>query len=467
MTTSNGIQYAQPLIIDDSKINLQPYVSQRNDLIVDNIKDYDNIILKRLNVTINSQSIREVSSDDLCNNLFLTVQHGVNAYWWPHFYNKTVIGQDHYWGVGFDGVNTYTVSGMVGGKPPIPKTKKVEAMANRNIYQQAILNINSKITKKQRQNGFLMYDNEGQGYQVISKVDELQVSGDHPNFMLASDYKDYVKSVKWPWVAQEKLDGIRAMGYVEQENGIMVGKLRSRSNKNFVFLEHITIFVSELLKYFPPGTHLDGELYIHGLTFNQITSMVKRPKNPHPERGKLQYYLFDIIIPDVDYTYVDRMNVLYQGLSALINVYPDAANVLVQMGYIEVNSELDLLGFHAEAKERKFEGVIIRNPFGKYIQKRCDQVLKYKEFMEEETTIIEVYSAEGNEAGLAMFRVKDKQGKEFRVRPAGEFELRAKWFREPESVLGRSDYTIVHFGKSLEHGNQRFAVGKGFRAPYF
>ena len=445
---TESIQYAAPIIIDTN-------------------------LLTHFNITANNLvTIREVPAEEISNNLQKSKLWGVTAYWWPCMNGKSVNGQNRYWQIGFniDDSSIYTISGTVGGNPPTPKRKAVKAMGNRNIVQQAILNINSKITKRQREDGFLMYDENNSPFHITSRNDPFAVSGAHPDFMLADEYAPNL--VSWPWIGQEKMDGIRAMGYVQNDPGVgWIGKLRSRSNKNYTFLDHIFGILPHIFNYLPIGTYLDGELYSHTLTFNQISSVVKRTKNPHPDRFQMQYHVFDIIFPtgsaEAQLGYVARMNILSNVIAKLANDYPNLTKIIVIMQYQLINSEAELLAFHRDATLRGFEGVIIRNPNSVYVQKRCKEILKYKQFFEEETTIISVYSAEGNEAGLAMLKVRDRDGKELIVRPRGTFEMRKQWLEHPELIIGRCDYTIIHFGKSVEHDNQRFAVGKGFRDVHY
>ena len=45
---------------------------------------------------------------------------------------------------------------------------------------------------------------------------------------------------------------------------------------------------------------LDGELYIHGMDFNDIHSIVSRTTNLHPAHHTMEYHVFDIIDENTD-----------------------------------------------------------------------------------------------------------------------------------------------------------------------
>jgi len=134
------------------------------------------------------------------------------------------------------------------------------------------------------------------------------------------------------------------------------------------------------------------------------------------------------------------------------------------------NSHEEIKQYHDKYVEQGYEGVIIRKlafeekeiPNSVYCFKRCSNILKYKEFDDEEVTILDVTQGAGKEAGIAMFKVQDSKGNVLEaVRPSGSFEERKRWFENPKEVIGRR-YTIKFWGRS-EYGIPRFPVGVGFR----
>ena len=392
------------------------------------------------------------------NDMNVTLQQicNVTAYWWPTMYGESVNGQQRYWTIGFDGTYIYTISGMIGGNIPTARQHAaVEIKSQQTLWRQAIFNIKSEMNKRQREEGYYMMDVDGNKIELTQRQTPLDAKHQHPEFMLANEYVPGM-NVNWPLLIQDKLDGIRAMAQVVNDSV----KLFSRGNKFFQFLDHISNILVDLFKLLPTGTCLDGELYRHGWTFNQISGIVKRTVNPHTDTMLLEYHIFDVILPSSNQftSYIDRMQLISQ---ALVKIDTRSIVKLVKFGI--VNNQDDILYYHAEAKAKGYEGVMLRNPNGYYIQKRCNDLLKYKQFIEEEVQIVGVDSEVNMGKNLAMFWVVDKRGQRLRVRPMGTWPQRELWYQRPELVIGRKDYTIIHFGNSIEHDIQRIPIGKGFR----
>lgn len=397
------------------------------------------------------------------NDMNVTLQQicNVTAYWWPTMYGESVNSQLRYWTIGFDGVYIYTISGMIGGNVPTARQHAaVEIKSQQTIWRQAIFNIKGEMNKRQREEGYYMMDVHGQKIELTQRQTPLDAKHRHPEFMLANEYVPGM-NVHWPLLIQDKLDGIRAMAQiVDNASANASVKLFSRGNKFFQFLDHITNILIDLFKLLPIGTCLDGELYRHGWTFNQISGIVKRTVNPHNDTLLLEYHIFDIILPNPNQfiNYIDRMQLVSQVLAKI-----DNQSVVKLVKFDTVNNQDEILYYHANAKAKGYEGVMLRNPNGYYIQKRCNDLLKYKQFIEEEVQIVGVDSEVNMGKNLAMFSVVDKRGQRLRVRPMGTWPQRELWYQRPELVIGRKDYTIIHFGNSVEHDVQRIPIGKGFR----
>ena len=86
-----------------------------------------------------------------------------------------------------------------------------------------------------------------------------------------------------------KMDGVRAVGMFEKEV-----VLYTRNGNDIVFAENVK---KDLLKVFQkfPDVILDGEVYIHGEEFNNISGAVRATKTPSIYDNKLEYWIFDII----------------------------------------------------------------------------------------------------------------------------------------------------------------------------
>ncbi len=225
-----------------------------------------------------------------------------------------------------------------------------------------------------------------------------------------------------------------------------------------------------LFPYLPNNTRLDGELYIFGTDMNRISSIVKNEKTIHPDNHQMEYWLFDIMIPDK--TTEERYDIIRQGFNACVKTHGDFKYIKFLLMII-VNNRNEIETRHDEYSQMGFEGLMIRRLgnntkitrdkiLSYYKGKRNNNLLKYKKFVNEECTVIGVTEGNGREKGLALFSVKDPRGNQFIVRPRGTFEQRTQWFLNPHDYIGKQ-YTIKRAPELSEYGVPRFPIGICFR----
>ena len=95
---------------------------------------------------------------------------------------------------------------------------------------------------------------------------------------------------KWepPYICQPKYDGVRCRA-VPVPSGYML----LSSEENVIFsVPHINKVLDKL-----KGTRLelDGELYLHGMSFEEIVSITSRTVNLHPNYKRMNFHIFDVI----------------------------------------------------------------------------------------------------------------------------------------------------------------------------
>lgn len=374
-------------------------------------------------------------------------------------YKVDATGKDAQWQVGFDGVDhLIMLFGKVGGKIR-PTTTEVTPKGKRNMQQQALQEARHRYDQKFTK----------EGYRPIGEdIPEV------PEAMLANKWIPGKTKLKFPVWAQPKLDGIRMLARDEHNEVIM----RSRGNKTFPFLPHIRSRIKNFLSFLPKGAILDGELYSHLLTFNAITSIVKRTVNPHPQEELVEYYIFDLILPkNIPF------NQRYQVLLDAYNAYSEAGYVSFNeldevddpirvVGVTPADSEQDLHEFHDEYVQLGYEGLIIRKIAGDkptqaeinasiYKFGRSSNMLKYKEFIDEEAEVIGVEEARGTEVGTALLRVRDIRGNEIVIRFRAPLVERRKWLQDPNSVIGKQ--ATIRYQELSPDGVPRFPVGVAIR----
>lgn len=279
-------------------------------------------------------------------------------------------------------------------------------------------------------------------------LDAAQSGGSHIfEAMLAEKYKTFQ-----PGFAQPKLDGFRC---IAKKDGLW-----SRSGKPFVSSPHIMEALAPLFEEYP-DLILDGELYNHELrdNFDEIQSLitVKSDKKLTPEhyentRAMVQYHVYDI--PSLKGNlFEDR----YEFLRSLYNQFEaiDASPIqLVETKRIESEEQFDIL--HGEWLEAGYEGSMWRNNTP-YENRRTKNLLKRKDFIDEEFELVTIEEGQGNWAGVAK-RVTARlpDGRTFGAGIKGTRERAAELLHEKHNVV-----TIKYFQLTPD-GVPRFGVATKF-----
>lgn len=277
--------------------------------------------------------------------------------------------------------------------------------------------------------------------------------------MLAEKYdpnskKKHKIDIEFPCYVQPKLDGIRCLSYLKK------GKIenQSRKFKSFYHLEHINSELEMLFESYP-GIIFDGELYNHSITFNQIAGTVKKEKIKEEDQSKLeliQYHIYDSFLgSNLSEPFKDR----WKRLETLFQNSNFQYLVLVNTKICE-NIET-CLRFHEEVTKEKYEGVMLRNQMSAYEPNRTRHLQKYKTFIDDEFCIVGYKQGDGNDLGCVVWKVVNKNGKEFDVRPAATQEERKEMYKNGKEYVGKM--LTVKYQELSEYGIPRFPVGVGIR----
>ncbi len=302
------------------------------------------------------------------------------------------------------------------------KQKNVGRANETSIEEQTQLEINSRI-KKQFDKGYV------ETLEAASKPATNTLNLVAP--MLAKVYEKESHKVDYsnPVFVQPKLDGHRAM-YKD-------GVLYSRGGKE-INLQHIKEALDNLI---PKGVHVDGELYLHGLTLQEIGSLVKKPRE---ESLAIQYHIYDIVS---DKPYSERIKMIEE----IIPYTGMGNNVVLQIPTIEiVVGSLSIADIHKHFLSLGYEGTMVRHGNKAYeAGKRSDSLLKLKDFQDSEFLVVDkklgISIVEG--LNLTIFVCKMADGRTFEATAPGNAEEKhAAWF---EDNIGKT-LTVKHFGYSDE-----------------
>jgi DNA ligase-1 len=269
--------------------------------------------------------------------------------------------------------------------------------------------------------------------------------------MLAHDYLKQKKKLTFPVDVQPKLEGVRCLAYWEGSEL----RLMSRGGKPFD-VKHIAEEVAEFL---PPGSVLDGELYVHGMSQQNINRLWKKHREGPEGSIQLLYVVYDgFHVDSTDAPWWKRK----EDLSRLMSSAPNKK--VVQLFIDTVKTEKQLQKCLNSYEERGYEGIIIRKADGPYqLGHRSRDLLKLKSFMDEEFEIVGHEEAKGNDKGTVVWICKTKDDQTFSVRPTGTREERKESFEHAEEHYGR--FLTVKFQGYTDDGIPYFPVGVAIREP--
>jgi DNA ligase-1 len=348
----------------------------------------------------------------------------------PKLFKLTSKGQIQEWQIFVDGGKFYTVEGIQGGKattskPTVCKVKNPGKANATSPEQQALKEAAAKHKKKL----------EGQYFKTVAEA-----SGGNKNWyepMLAFKFEDYKEGLVYPVYSQPKLDGIRCI--------ITAEGMFSRQGKPFPAVPHI---FNALKPFFAKNKNaiLDGELYCEKLSdnFPKLVSLIKKNK-PTPEdlaesAQIIEFWCYDAPRIGV-YAETDKFYDRFQLMSSLLlNRY---AKIKVVSTFLISNYE-QLTIRYEKYLEDGYEGQMVRLN-GAYENKRSKNLLKRKEFVDEEYEIVSLEEGKGGRIGTVGFmNFYSRGGKPFKSNVKGEFDYLRKLWADRLKLVGKKA-TIKYF----------------------
>ena len=252
--------------------------------------------------------------------------------------------------------------------------------------------------------------------------------------MLAHSWDKYSHKIEYPCYVQPKLDGMRCLAVREGDTI----RYYSRALKEVKTVRHLD---ARLLQVMKDGDVFDGELYLHGTDFQKLISLVKREQDGTKE---VKFNVYDM--------YSDLpFNVRHYELSRLgIDLVP---NTLCR-------SEEDIEKVHREFVSAGYEGTMIRNINSEYKHARSFDLLKKKDWFDEEYTIVDIVEGKGKFKGCAVF-ICINESKTFAVTSPGTVESKRRFWEEKSAYIGRE--VTVKYQEKTNAGIPRFPICVGVR----
>jgi hypothetical protein len=277
--------------------------------------------------------------------------------------------------------------------------------SGRNVEQQVQLEINSRISRM-RDKGYKDSREEA----MLGSTNQMGLL----NPMLAMKLEDVRPSFVEAHV-QPKFDGHRCL--ITNVDGHIVPY--SRKGKPITTIGHIM----QDFHWLPPGKTVDGELYIHGVKLQTISSLIKRQQD---DSSKLRYHWYDYVsaLP-----FRDRL----AGMESAAFRYPMRHSEVVPTFKVVSMAQVHNL-FHTY-RAQGYEGAMLRLSVAGYeANKRSSQLLKVKVRDDCEVTVLGAVPARD---GSAVLNVRMDNGKVFDLLAPGPIHEKRKIMDEITSHVGR------------------------------
>jgi DNA ligase 1 len=358
----------------------------------------------------------------------------------PTLYKRAKTGAVQTWQITAEDGTFYTIEGLVNGKltqssPTICKGKNIGKMNETTAVKQAENEALAKWTKKKEK-----------GYtEDINNVDSVDI---HFEPMLAHKYINYKDKLKFPLLISQKLDGLRM---IATKSG-----LATRNGKAFKSCPHIHRILKPLFDKHPDWV-IDGEIFSTEVPFEKIVSLTRK-KDPTTDDLKesekiCQLWIFDGVTDNKKAIFTER----FEEIKREIKKYISTCKSLVFVENFEVNSHEEIRKYHDEFVAQGMEGAMIRVPDSPYENKRSKNLLKLKNFLDEEYIIADVIEGIGNRSGMAgnlVFKLKD--GRTFGSGIKGGEELYRDILINKNKYIGKK--ATVRYQNLTKDGYPRFPI---------
>ncbi len=362
-------------------------------------------------------------------------------------YKRTSTGALQEWSIRTEGNRIITRFGQTGGAiqetaPTICQGKNIGRANETTAEQQAELEAKAQWEKKLKKD---YVDSKEKA--VAGARSDLVEGGILP--MLAHKFSEHGEKVAYPCFVQPKLDGHRCTTQIEPDGTVT---LWSRTRKPITGVPHIAAAIQRL--ELPGNTRLDGELYTHTHhdRFEELSHFI-RQATPTDGHEIVEYHIYDVALVGV--TFAERHRTLQKWMRS-------AANRLQPVETIEVADEDELMLAFERFLGQGYEGAIMRNADGLYVNKRSHDLLKLKTFDDAEFKVIGVKEGKGKLQGHGIFTCRTEAGAEFDAKMKGTLAELAKYFQHPERYIGKQ-LTVQFQGFTKKNHVPRFPVALRMR----
>lgn len=339
----------------------------------------------------------------------------------PALYKRTATGGVQIWQIQveahIDGsADIVTTFGLVDGKQQVQRDtiregknagRKNATTPLEQAYAEAVAEHKKKIDRK--------------GYGLDPDGDESAAKR-AVSPMLAYAYEKYAAGVQWGTAfGQPKLDGHRCLA--TWSGGELT--LASREGKPIPTMRHVVARLQHYLKG-RSDIVLDGELYSPELSFEELTSAIKREQASSLQVG---YRIYDCLGNEAfEYRIGYVLNLLDQHGDTCVQPVPT----------IRVRDAAELRKLQVDCLSEGYEGAMLRHGADGYeAGKRSQKLLKVKVFSSAEFRIVGVVEGRGTHAGMAVLQCVTAAGHPFDCLAPGTHTKKMQAWNNRETLIGK------------------------------
>ncbi len=257
-------------------------------------------------------------------------------------------------------------------------------------------------------------------------------------------------------IVQPKLNGLRCRAIITPTENHLFS-----SQANEFDILHISKQLTTLSRIMSMETlnqfTLDGELYKHGMSFQEISARVRRKVTRHPDQGILKYTIFDRIDPM--HMQMQRVDFISSLSDIILNNGLTSLHVLPT--YL-CNSPEELATYYQKFLDDNYEGIIMRRVTGRYEEKKSQFLMKLKPRKQTQANVIgtiEERDKHGMPKGtLGAFMCELDDGTRFQVGSGLNAHQREKWWGTSADLPSR---IIVFYQELSDAGVPVFPIFKG------
>ena len=336
--------------------------------------------------------------------------------------------------------------GQVNGKTTLsPKIIVDKTKQKRNWREQYTLQFNSEV-KKFLDKGYKEVEKHPNEYTEVElndlygTVTTNQAGVIKPMLAKQESKLTNRKILDKKWLCSRKLDGVRCLMYWD---GKQV-RTASRGGENYDLATSHLRENEQLIEFFEshPSIILDGELYRHGKTLQQISGAARMEKNAY-DCDWLEYIVYDMYdTSNPEMTANARYDFLYDNFDFPIYLLESDSDEDIDkikdspiwlLHQIEVEGEKNIWKWHDTFVSDGFEGCVIRDPDKPYKPGgRTNDMIKFKKYKSDDFKVI------GYKLGLRSsedmtFTCELEDGRTFETMPCGDRATKEEYVTNFES----------------------------------